>query len=131
MIRLLCVQDYMHGHRLQVPPKLIKELEGYADLDPKDIRAAQTRYEAGKEYYLPATQAARLLRDKGPARFRNPLTERVERRKEKDIFFRASDRDELERYLDGELDKMIDRSEAVIDSDVNDQNLPDDDEEDE
>lgn len=131
MIRLLCVQSYMHGHRLQVPPRLIKELEGYADLDPKDIRAAQTQYEAGKEYYLPASQAARLLRDKGPARFRNPLTEKIERRKEADIYFRATDRDELERYLDNELDKIEDRREAVVETDVNDQNLPEDDDEDE
>jgi hypothetical protein len=128
MIRLLCVQEYMHGHRLQIPPKLIKDLDGYADLDPKDIRAAQTRYEPGKEYYLPAVQAARLLRDKGPARYRNPLTEKIERRKEADIYFRAVDRAELERYLDEELDKIEDRRETVADSDVNDQNLPDDDE---
>lgn len=124
-IRLLCVQDYRHGQRLQIPPKLIKDLEGYADLDPKDIRAAVTEYVAGQEYYLPSTQAARLLRDKGPARYKNPLTEKIERRKVADIYFRAVDRDELEAWLDNELDAIAARRDQVGDTEVNDQNVAD------
>lgn len=129
-IRLLCVQDYIHGHRIQVPRKVAEELEDYADLDPRDIKAAQTRYKAGQEYYLLASEAARLLRDKGPSRFRNPLTERIERRKEADVYFRAVDREELEAYLDRELDKIEERREAIGETDVNDQNVPEDEDDD-
>lgn len=128
-IRLLCVQPYTHGHRIQLPNRrVLEDLEGMADLDPKDVRAAVTRYEPGKEYYFENSQAARMLRDKGPARFKNPLTERTERRKDADIYFRVVDRDELDRYLDTLLDEIEERKESVDTTEVNDQSYTGEDE---
>lgn len=125
-IRVLCVQPYTHGHRMQIPPRLIKEMEGQGDFDKKDIAAAVTHYEVGKEYYIESSQAARFLRDLGPSRYRDPLTERIMRRAEKDIYFRAVELREVEDYVDREVDKIEERRQEIGQTDVNDQNVPDD-----
>lgn len=129
-IRLLCVQDYTHGQRIQISAKIAKELEGMADYAPKDVKAAVKRYEAGTEYSLEAGQAARLLRDKGPARYRDPVSEKIVRRQAADIYFRAVDPEELQEYLDREIDKINERLETAGVADVNDQ-APLDEEDDE
>lgn len=119
-IRVLCVKAYKHGHMPAMTKKALDELE----IDPTAFRAGVTEYVPGEQYYLPSMQAARFLRDLGPARFRNPITEKLERRREDQVFFRVVDRDELDDFLDelveAEEQRLEGSGEGMVEHDVND-----------
>lgn len=87
-MKLLCIQEYNHGHKGRMPTKLAKEL----DLNPKDFDGGTAQsFEPGKVYEVETGLAVRLLRDHGAEPGRDPSRVR----------FEPADPMEYIRYLQG------------------------------